>query len=726
MKKSLLSVLSLVTMGAAFAQTPSPDWTISQNASFTVTAAGTRFLDAVSSNVVWAVGYNGLAPSQNYNWCSRTINGGTNWNVKNIVPDTNSYVLANLEGIDANTAWASAYKKPTQSQGGIFRTADGNTSWQNMTPAGMYTNTASFCNIVSFATPLIGITQGDPIGASNEYEIWRTTDGGLNWTQVPGSNIPNPTAGEFGIVNVYTKQGTGNFWFGTNSGRVYRSTDAGQTWNVATLPTAISTNAYVTDLAFTSPLVGICALNNNGTAELFNTTDGGANWTAITPLPANYGLNDISVVPGTNYLVSAGAGAGNNVISYSTDNGMTWTDWGSVSIQYLTVDFADNVSGWAGSFSDQVTASNGGIWKYSGPALNSTSVPPTAAFSLPTLLCSSSATATPVNSSTGSGPLTYSWSSSPAATISAPTASAPLFTFPGAGTYTVTLEATNSVTTNITTQVVNVTACSAPTASFAVTSSSVCNKVATNFTNTSTGSPTPTFSWTTTGSSTITPSATSSNVAISFSTAGVYTVTLWAMNAQGTVSTTQTISISNCGPVAGFNVPSGTQCTVAAITPTNTTPANSPAGGGALTYSWSCSPTAGSISNVTALNPTITLVNAGTYTITLKATNTSGTMIATQQVTVSTCIGVEENSLNASNISVYPNPAKDHLNIEIPEGFSDNYSVTLTNVLGKVILSEKVANKEKINISFASVAKGIYFVTVESKGQKANKKIIIE
>jgi PKD repeat protein len=575
---------------------------------------------------------------------------------------------------------------------------------------------------------MIGITQGDPIGAANEYEIWRTTDGGNNWTMVPGANIPNPTAGEFGIVNVYTKQGTANIWFGTNSGRVYRSTDAGLNWSVSTLPTSISTNAYVTDLAFTTPLNGVCFLNNNGTFEMFNTTDGGATWTLLSPTPANVGLNDVSAVPGTNFLVSAGAGTGNTILSYSSDNGATWTDWLSVGIQYLTIDFADNVSGWAGSFSDQTNPSTGGIWKYNGPALSTASVAPTSAFSMPTLLCLSGpgATVTPVNSSTGSTPLTFSWSASPAALIATSTSSAPLMTFTANGTYTVTLEATNSITTNISTQVVNVITCAQPTAAFSAPTSTTCNKIAMNFTNTSSGSPTPTFSWTTTGSSTITPSSTSSNVAISFSTAGVYTVTLWAMNAQGTVSATQTVSISNCAPVAGFNVPTATQCTPAAITPTNTTAANSPAGGGPLTYSWSCTPSAGSISNVSAINPTITLVNAGNYTITLKATNTSGTMIATQQVSVSTCIGMEENSLNASNISVYPNPAKDQLNIEIPSNFSDNYTVTLTNILGKAILTDKVSNKEKINITFANIAKGVYFLTVESKGQKANKKIIVE
>jgi len=728
MKKSLLTVLGLVTLGSAIAQTPSPSWTISQNASFSLTSAGIRFMDAVDPNVVWVVGYDGTAPSKNYNWYSRTINGGTNWNSGSILPDTNTYVLANLDGVDANTAWVSAYKKASQSQGGIFRTTNGGTSWQNMTAPGMYTNTAAFTNIVTFVTPMIGITMGDPNGAGNEFEIWRTTDGGNSWTKIPGANIPNPnSANEFGLVNVYTKQGSSNIWFGTNEGRIYYSNDAGLTWNVSTLPSTPQTNASVNDIAFSDPSNGVAYVYNTSTTpatfEMYKTTDGGANWTAITPVSANVGRNDISAIPGTTYFASAGAGTGNNIISYSTDGGTTWIDWGSTGIQYLTVDFVDGSNGWSGSFSDQTNASLGGVWKYNGAALTST-VPPTSNFSIPSNLCLSGvdATVVPVNTSTGTGPLTYSWSSAANVAFATSTSSAPVITFTANGTYTITLAVTNSISTNVSSQVINVLTCASPSVSFSVPTGTLCNKVALNFTNTSTGSPAPTFSWSTSPavSVTISPSSTASNAAISFSTPGIYSVTLWASNASGTAQVTQTVSIANCAPNVGFNMPSQT-CTNTAVTMTNTT-----TGTGPITYSWSCVPSPGSISNVSAISPTITFVNANTYTVTLKATNNSGSSTISQTISVTTCAGVSENSAFASNVQVYPNPANDQINVELPAGFSDNYTLTLTNILGKVILTEKVSHKDKINIRLANVAQGVYFLTIDAKGQKATKKIVIE
>jgi len=50
----------------------------------------------------------------------------------------------------------------------------------------------------------------------------------------------------------------------------------------------------------------------------------------------------------------------------STNNGVTWTDWGSLNIGYLAIDFVDNITAWAGSFSSQVVVGTEGIFKYSG------------------------------------------------------------------------------------------------------------------------------------------------------------------------------------------------------------------------------------------------------------------------------------------------------------------------------------------------------------------------
>jgi hypothetical protein len=733
MKKHLLTIFGTASLISAVSQV-SPSWTINQNAAWPIVSAGTRFLDAVNPNVVWAIGYDGASANRNYNWFTRTINGGATYTsgvvysgTNAAIGDTNTYRIANLEGIDANTAWVSSFLKSTpQSKGAIHRTTDGGATWVNMTATGMYTNTNSFCNIVTFITPSIGITMGDAHpGVGNEFEIWRTINGGNSWTLIPGANIPDPsTANEFGLVNVYCKQGTSNIWFGTNEGRVFRSTNGGLNWNVATLPSTPINSVSVNDIAFSTPLNGIAIAFNASTAQFeeFNTSNGGATWTQIVAIDPNLGLNDICAIPTTSYYASVGAGAGNQIISYSTDNGVTWVNWGGAGIQYLTVDFADGQTGWAGSFSNNATIGAEGIYKYTD-ALITSPTPPTAAFAIPPIVCFSGTgvTVTPSNSSTGTNPITYSWSATAGAVVSAPTASLPNIIFTTTGTFTITLSVTNGFGTNTSSQQVVVQNCTAPTSSFSIPTST-CNNTFFATTNGSTGSPTPTYSWSTSAAIgvTISPSSISANPTIKFATPGVYSVTLLSSNSQGTATSIQTITINNCAPTTSFNITS-TGCTSVAMTTTNQTTGATP-----ISYFWTVSPSSGVspiLPSTVASSVNITINNIGVYTISLTATNSFGSTSFTKTVNVSSCVGLNENTSFADLLEVYPNPSKDLVNVNLSG--NNSYNVTVTDILGAVVYS-KTSNTEKLSINLSNKAKGIYFITVEVEGKKATKKIIVE
>ncbi len=545
MKKNLLTILGaagILTVGAQ-----SANWQLLQNTTYTFASGSCKYLDVVSSNVVWGAGYSGAAVSQNHCDYTKTTNGGTSFSGGQIYADTNTYVLANMEGIDANTAWVSAYMKSSQAMGAIHRTTNGGTTWQNMTAPGMYTNSASFCNIVSFVTNSVGITMGDAhSGIANEYEIWRTTDGGTTWALVPGANIPNPTSGEYGLVNVYEKQGTSNFWFGTNKGRVFRSTDAGATWSVSILPSTPSASINVSDIAFSSATRGVCLATNTSSNpavfEQFVTNDGGVTWTKINNISPLLGRNDIAGIPGTGVFVSAAnttSVANSGGLSYSSDGGITWTSFGNAGTPFLTIDFADANSGWAGTF--QSGPATGGIFKYQGS---------TAVFALPaTSVClgTPNTTLTPTNLSIGT-PTGYAWTaSSPGVSFSSATASVPVITFTTTGTYTISLMAADAFTTTMSSQVINIIPCVAPTATFNLLAVQACSNIVITTNNTSSGAPNPTYQWSVTPAAgvTVTPSFTVTNPVFQFP-AGNYTVTLRATNLNGSVTTTQTFTSLNC------------------------------------------------------------------------------------------------------------------------------------------------------------------------------------
>ena len=751
MKKQLLSIIAALAVGTVVAQTPSPSWSISQNAAFSNGSIGIKFMDAVDNNVLWVMGYDGTSGNtrRNYNWFSRTINGGSTFTsgviyqstVTPLIGDTNTYVVANMEGVDGNTAWVSAFKKASansanpgqQGSGAIHRTTNGGANWVNMTAAGMFTNATSFCDFVSFFTPSVGIVIGDPV--NGEYEIWRTTNGGLSWSLLPGANIPNPSSStEYAITNLYYKQGTSNLWFGTNEGRIFYSNNSGLSFSVsAPLGSASST---VTEIAFSTANDGVAYVYDSGAQfQLWNTSNGGVTWSQVTPVDADLGLNDVVGVPGTGYLVSVGAGTGNQIISYSSDNGVTWTDYGSTQIQYLTADFGSNTTGWAGSFSDPTNPAIGGIWKYSGAAITGTTSP-SAGFTIPSDICLTgpSVTVAPVDASTGNPAITYSWTSSPSAGISAPTASNPVITFNTAGTYTIGLTVTNGVGSNATSQVINVLACSLPTVGFTISTPSVCTNIKFNTNNTSTGGvPAPSYSWSASSPVTFSPSSVVMSPTIISNAPGQVTISLVATNSQGTVAATQVVTVQVCSPNIQFTLPSPlyfcSDASKASFTVNNTTQVV--AGVGPNTYTWSVAPNNG-VTNITLpyaaqYAASVSNTSIAIYTVTLKAKNASGTSTISQTMSIDFCTGVNEQNSLAENLLVYPNPAHDQLFVTLPAG-TGAYKVEVINLLGSVIYSDEVSKNSgnTVEMNLAGKPKGVYFLTVEANNQKATRKIIIE
>lgn len=733
MKKQLLSIFAAVAVSSVFAQVPATSWSTNQNAVFPTSVAnpGVKIMDAVDANVVWIHGFDAAAPNRAYNWYSKTTNGGTSFTGGNIFSDTNTYVVSNMEGIDATTAWVSAYKKNGPgggaSGGGIFKTSNGGTNWLNMTPGAAYTNSTSFTNWVTFLTSSVGIVNGDPVGG--DFEIWRTTDGGTSWTQIPGSSIPNANAGEFAIVNLYAKVGTSNLWFGTNGNRIFRSTDAGLTYSVASIGPVTNT---ITEIAFSSPTNGmVFMINASTTLELWHTYDGGVTWSQVTPLPANLGVFDITPIPGTGNICSYDAASGSERISYSGDNGVTWTDFGSVAIPYLTGDWVDGSTAWAGSFEFAGTSTNyTEVWKYSGAAITGTCVP-TAAFALPTNICSGSTTTViPVNSSVGSPAPTYSWSISSGGSLSSATASAPVVTMPTAGNYTITLIATNSVGSNTTSWVITVAPCTAPVSSFTIPASA-CTNFSISSTNNSTGAPTPGYYWSVlpTSGVTITPSPASTNPGFLFSGNGTYSITLMTTNSSGTAQSTQTVAVAPCAPTGSIGLTFS--CNAAHGFSTQTSFVNPV--GGTMSYTWSVLPSVGvtTVGSAFQSNFRATLGSgaSGQYTVTVKVKNASGTATITQVIDPDqyNCnfVGIEQNSALGS-LSVYPNPAHDQLSISLPQSV-DTYKVRLTNILGAVVYEDKaVINSKDAVINLSNKQKGVYFLTVEFNNEKATRKIVIE
>lgn len=349
MKKLLLSGFALLSVWA----TAQYSWT-PQNSGFTATSTGVSKVIPVSPTVAWAYGYDGTSANQNYQVFTKTTNGGATWTPGSINIGNTALQISDMTAVDANNAWVATN---TGTNDGVYRTSDGGATWVRQATA-TYSDANSFPNVVHFFDVNNGVTQGDPIGG--EFEIYTTTDGGTTWVKVPGANIPNPLAGEYG----YTTKGeaAGNvYWFGTNKGRLYMSSDRGLNWTVSQTPLPdFGSAASNGDMAVKDAQNG-WVIDQDGI--LYATTNAGGTWDPVPFVGTVFG-SDIVYVPGTaNTLVSSGAnpnstnGIGSSI---STDGGLNWTTIDDTA-QYLSLGAYDASTVYAGGFS----GTGGGMYKLS-------------------------------------------------------------------------------------------------------------------------------------------------------------------------------------------------------------------------------------------------------------------------------------------------------------------------------------------------------------------------
>ena len=245
-------------------------------------------------------------------------------------------------------------------------------------------------------------------------------------------------------------------------------------------------------------------------------------------------------------------------------------------------------------------------------ATGSVVFPPIAAFTQSDDVIQTGDSVTFTNSSTGTAPLTYLWEFGDGETS---TSASPVHVFTTAGAYTVKLTTTNSYGSSQATGQVNF----APKAVFTPTNPIIQLGQAINFNNGSTGTPTLSYAWEFGDGAT----STSANPSHTYTTAGTYTVKLTVTNSFGSDSASGTV---NFAPKAAFTPLSKVIQLGDSITFTNQS-----TGTPTLTYLWNF----GDGNTSTLKDPSHTYAAAGSYTVSLKATNAYGNETVTGTVNFS-------------------------------------------------------------------------------------------
>ncbi len=260
----------------------------------------------------------------------RTTNKGVTWTQTTSPSSTDNYTMY---AFDANTAIVTASGTTTAY---VYRTTNGGSNWTTV-----LTQTGGFFDDVQFKDANNGMLYGDPVGG--RWTIFRTSNGGVTWDST-GMNVTTTAAGWNN--GMYLSGNT--VYLGTNNGTLVYSTNFGTSW---TIQTTLQANTYVT--WFNSPTTGL-----TGGAELNLTTNGGTNWSALTSV----GTGNISGITGasTSWWMSRQTTA----VNYSSNNGTSW------SAQYTAP--AGNFYHLTKSRSGATiwgVRSNGGISRYGQPII---------------------------------------------------------------------------------------------------------------------------------------------------------------------------------------------------------------------------------------------------------------------------------------------------------------------------------------------------------------------
>ncbi len=151
---------------------------------------------------------------------------------------------------------------------GIFKSYDRGQSWDHLLSTA--TDTA-FAYVNRLA---VHPTDENVVVAATNSGIYRTTDGGLFWTESWSANGAR-------VQDLQAQPGNFNTMIaGANPGGILRSIDGGQTWTFAIGSSEILGGSQRIELAYSTydPAIAYASVQRSGGASLVRSSDGGATW----------------------------------------------------------------------------------------------------------------------------------------------------------------------------------------------------------------------------------------------------------------------------------------------------------------------------------------------------------------------------------------------------------------------------------------------------------------
>ena len=87
---------------------------------------------------------------------------------------------------------------------------------------------------------------------------------------------------------------------------------------------------------------------------------------------------------------------------------------------------------------------------------------------------------------------------------------------------------------------------------------------------------------------------------------------------------------------------------------------------------------------------------------------------------------IDDQLINASTISIYPNPASDVITLDLTELYGLPVDVNIYNTTGKPMFGKREVTDSKLQVNVSSYESGVYIVRFSNGQSVVNKKVMIK
>ena len=295
-----MALVALVGLGAlpALAQT----W-VSQGPGPT-SGGQVSGMDAQNSPVYGAIERIAVNPTNSNTMLIGTVNGGVwrttdaldanpNWTpVTDFLPSLSigglTYDTANPNIVYAGIGQYSAYSGIGGASAGLFQSTNGGLGWAVVAGNSAFTSGgSSICAVIANGQNILVTSDKATNNSWSSFGLWRSTDGGLSFSQVTSSLLPDM----YGAALAADPTNTNRYYvagynpFDATKGGVWRTDDAGASWtNIdnAAITAVVGTNTVNMKLSVnTNGTLFVGIVNSGQLAGVFRTQNQGASFTDL-------------------------------------------------------------------------------------------------------------------------------------------------------------------------------------------------------------------------------------------------------------------------------------------------------------------------------------------------------------------------------------------------------------------------------------------------------------